>query len=377
MNTDDYVILSNLNNMGKGNFVVNGSSTAQTITGNGLWSMFLVDSADGEARNFELNNVNIANTTYNSKDPDRNGSALHTTGENTTAAVNNAAFTSNISYNGGAVYNDSGKKDLEDGTYAAGSEKIKITGTLFDSNTANQSGGAISNAGTMAVSSSVFKGNSSAQTADFGGGAIDNTGHLVLSGSILAANNSANTAYDGGAIRNSGTLAVLESTKDTFTGNYAAHDGGAIHNSAQITLTDSNFTSNTAGNLGGALYNSSTAVIDAKSQNIYFSGNTDSTGANDIYNTGSLTFKGDYDTTITGGIAGTGTITKTGTGNLALQGNNASNSGTTTIEDGKSSSKRILTLIPTLAAKLSFQKPAQPLARWNSTSRLQCEPKTA
>ena len=335
MNTDDYVILSNLNNMGKGNFVVNGSSTAQTITGNGLWSMFLVDSADGEARNFELNNVNIANTTYNSKDPDRNGSALHTTGENTTAAVNNAAFTSNISYNGGAVYNDSGKKDLEDGTYTAGSEKIKITGTLFDSNTANQSGGAISNAGTMAVSSSVFKGNSSAQTAGSGGGAIDNTGYLVLSGSIFGANNSANTAYDGGAIRNSGTLAVLESTKDTFTGNYAAHDGGAIHNSAQITLTDSNFTSNTAGNLGGALYNSSTAVIDAKSQNIYFSGNTDSTGANDIYNTGSLTFKGDYDTTITGGIAGTGTITKTGTGNLVLQGNNASNSGTTTIEDGK------------------------------------------
>jgi len=66
-----------------------------------------------------------------------------------------------------------------------------------------------------------------------------------------------------------------------------------------MTVTDSIFTSNAAGGFGGAIYNSGTLSLES---NNVFSGNTDSTGANDIYNAGTITVAGGT-TTIGGGIS--------------------------------------------------------------------------
>ena len=113
--TNNYVILSNLGNMGKGNFVVNGESTEttqNTLNGNNLWSMFLIDSTDGDARHFEISDVSVINTT-NVNDAGRNGSAIALIGENSTAKVSNVNFDNNLSTNGGAIFNDAGKANWQ------------------------------------------------------------------------------------------------------------------------------------------------------------------------------------------------------------------------------------------------------------------------
>ena len=113
--------------MGKGDFTVAGQGKDQsTITANHLWSLFEIDSTDGEDRNFKLENVAIKDAVSTS-----DGAAINLKGENSTATVTNVAFESNSSANGGAVSNNAGTAN--------------ITGSDFKSNTATVNGGAINN----------------------------------------------------------------------------------------------------------------------------------------------------------------------------------------------------------------------------------------
>jgi predicted outer membrane repeat protein len=82
------------------------------------------------------------------------------------------------------------------------------------------------------------------------GGAITNNGTLT----VVNCNFTDNYAHNfGGAIHNSqsGTLTVKDST---FTGNDAGN-GGAISNWGTMMLNNNNFTSNNVANFGGAIYN--------------------------------------------------------------------------------------------------------------------------
>ena len=338
--TNNYVILSNLGNMGKGNFVVNGESTEttqNTLNGNNLWSMFLIDSTDGDARHFEISDVSVINTT-NVNDAGRNGSAIALIGENSTAKVSNVNFDNNLSTNGGAIFNDAGKANWQNGTYdetTADNENMIIQGSTFVNNTANASGGAIKNEGILKIGSSVFSANSTGLTAGNGGGSIDNTGLLKVNGSQFLNDGTFVSAYDGGAIRNTGDYGDARINKSIFDKNSVTHDGGAIYNSAEMTISDATFTGNKAGNLGGAIYNSGSLTLDANETDVTFSANTAAGSANDIYTTGDLTVKGGYNTVITGGIAGSGSITKDGTGSLQLKGDNSGFNGTTALNSGK------------------------------------------
>ena len=114
------------------------------------------------------------------------------------------------------------------------------------------------------------------------GGAIYNQGTTTIGKNALFQNNS---ALKGGAIFNQGganpsaTLNTIEGA--IFDGNNAVQEGGAIATRSDIVLDDCSFTNNTA-NVGGAIYSEANIVVNAKNSDVLVSGNTDSTGANDI-----------------------------------------------------------------------------------------------
>lgn len=223
-------------------------------------------------------------------------------------------FTGNYSEsgNGGAISNYTE-------TYADGlNASFTITSSIFDSNHSSYDGGAIYNyfsngstaknaIATFEITGTEFKGNYS----DGGnGGAIDNDVYNVdsdnlnssftISGSTFDSNHS---SLDGGAINNyfsnygasTNSTSTFAITGTEFKGNYSdGGNGGAIYNYYEdngtgntntFTITNSSFTGNQANNgLGGAIYNDGgTLNITANGANTTFSGNTDSTGANDIY----------------------------------------------------------------------------------------------
>ncbi len=81
--------------------------------------------------------------------------------------------------------------------------------TLQNGLAAAANGGALSNSGTVNITSSTLSNN----FASFGGGAVQNSGTLTITGSTFTGNS---TAVAGGAIENEGTLTV---TNSTFSGN--------------------------------------------------------------------------------------------------------------------------------------------------------------
>jgi predicted outer membrane repeat protein len=165
------------------------------------------------------------------------GGAVYSVG---TLTLSSCTFSGNTaSMTGGAVY--------ENTTYGT-----TVTNCTFSSNTATSSwGGAIYNGGALTVTGSAFTANS-AYTA---GGAImtDLNSTTTLTGCTFSTNSATSTAYDnsGGAISNNGTMALATST---LNGNTA--DGGAgISNFGPLTVTSCTFSGNSATlRSGGAIY---------------------------------------------------------------------------------------------------------------------------
>ncbi len=160
-------------------------------------------------------------------------------------------------------------------------------------------GGAIYNHGTLTVSASAFRGNSSPAATGTSGGAINNSGTLAVTASTFTGN----TAQEGGGIFNQKTATISTSTftgnkatiygggallnaagtealnGDTFSGN-TGPGGGAIDNDAALRISDSTFYGNAGGsNGGGAVENFGTTTITSST----FSGNSSPYGA-DLYN---------------------------------------------------------------------------------------------
>ncbi len=185
----------------------------------------------------------------------------------------------------------------------SGSEE-PVSGTFENLTADGENGGAIYNSkGTVASIDGTFNSNSAKD-----GGAIYNGNNGVitsLTGTFIG-----NTASNrGGAIYNSGS-STIDKISGTFSGN-SADKGGAISNAGTttgktITISDSTFTGNTAKTDGGAIHNMASAQIKFTGNNV-FSGNTNASGLNDIYNNGNVEVNGHL--TLDGGISGTGTTT--------------------------------------------------------------------
>ena len=245
-------------------------------------------------------------------------------------------YTNGASAQGGAIGNDNGN-----GT-------INITNSIFNNNFTNGSavsyGGAISNGNnaTVNISNTLFNNNyglASDRSAYLYGGSIYNTGNLNIDNCYFSNNHligDTDSFSYGGAIHNNLNLSVKNSI---FENNYINSDidssGGAIYNylNGNAIIENSTFRNNyldAQNSRGGAIGNE--GILTIINSNFY--NNSDTNGANDIYNQNTLNFAGSGTTNILSGIRGNGTINKYGSGILNLGGNNSNYTGSFNIEEG-------------------------------------------
>lgn len=133
----------------------------------------------------------------------------------------------------------------EGAVYSTGA--LTVTDAIFEDNNSPGLGGAIFADGTVAVASSVFRGNS----ADLGG-AIFGYGSVTIQSSTF----DDNSAYLGGAVLGYGTAVTVQSS--TFDDN-STTVGGAAVNGSGVTVRNSTFVGNTGGS-GALSMNSGTVV---------------------------------------------------------------------------------------------------------------------
>lgn len=256
------------------------------------------------------------------------GNAVSTTIKNSTFTNNSTDTSDRYNNNGGAiyVYGTSGQ---------VGNNTLNISGSLFESNHTNKTGGAI---GVNNLGPSDFK--------------------IEINDTTFTNNNS--TGY-GGAIdvTTGGTGNVtLNLDNATFNGNKSESDGGAIaYEKGNITsnISNSTFTNNTANN-GGAIYN---GIKNLTISNTIFDGNKTNDGGKGgaIYNAGNISlsqteFKQSSDTiymandsaahfisgtnTLNGSISSENATSKiTNKGTLILKADNSGYTGTYTQESGQ------------------------------------------
>lgn len=152
----------------------------------------------------------------------------------------------------------------------------------------------------------------------------DNVQELVISRGIMAA--------ETGKYRKLTNNATVTLNNLSMNGNYAKESGAAIYNKAfpdgyskgTVNINNVEFAENVSTVNGGAIYNAANSKINFAGTNT-FTGNTDSTGANDIHNLGIVTVASGT-TTIDGGITGDGT--------LAIAQGATLNIGTASVEQG-------------------------------------------
>ncbi len=185
----------------------------------------------------------------------------------------------------------------------------QVSNSLFHSNVASISGGAIANSGTVLVSTSAFSNNS----ASAHGGAFENYGISDVRATTFSQNNA---GINGGGID---STVVLTLTNSAFVNNTAGYRGGGINNYlGKLTIVMSNFISNTANAYGGGVTNDGgTTTIQTTS----FTGNHALDFGGGVRNSGVLTMNND---TISGNIADHNGGAMENSGTLALTNNTLS-----------------------------------------------------
>lgn len=171
------------------------------------------------------------------------------------------------------------------GAFISNSGTANIVNSVFKGNATNWNAGVIYNApsASLYITDSTFLKNSANN-----GAAISSSGTIVsIYNSLFGSDDSTlgNTATSfGGAIRNDTNMYIYNSI---FKNNSAGWGGGAISNNSNLIITNSIFNNNKvtiASYHGGAIYAASgTLKLIADGGDTTFTGNTDSTGANDIY----------------------------------------------------------------------------------------------
>ncbi|MBI1325663.1 hypothetical protein GC170_21065 [bacterium] len=206
---------------------------------------------------------------------------------------------------------------------------LNISGGVVSGNYAQNTGGAIYNAGTTTITGGTISGNRASNVA----GGLDNRGTMTITGSTLSGN--VVTAWAGGALFNEGNLTIRSSQ---ITSNRAI-EGGGIFNSGpgQLTAEDITFSGNT-GLTGGGIFNRAKATVTGStfqnnSSTSYSGGAVFNTGAGD-FAVSTSTFRNNSSAYEGGGISSeAGNITilaSTFVGNSAQSGGAIANRGTLT-----------------------------------------------
>jgi fibronectin-binding autotransporter adhesin len=179
---------------------------------------------------------------------------------NSTLAISDTLVRVNHGSTGGGIYNDGGTLTINNGsvsinTASSGNgggiangpfSRLTISGTAFESNTAN---GAINEARGGAIHSLSIH-DVEISNGQFAGNQARNGGALWIDSTVVVGHSSFddNTAVnDGGAVN----ADVLLATSSRFSGNTAGIAGGAISTKVQTTLQDSLVNNNTAAVGGG------------------------------------------------------------------------------------------------------------------------------
>lgn len=181
-----------------------------TIDGQGLYSIFVIDSP----------------------------------GDNSALTITDLRLIRGLAHpwNGGAVN-------------AATGDSLSLTGMVLENNSAATSGGAVycNDCGTLSMSHCRLSGNTATYLGGgvFAQGAIINVDHSVFEGNVGLADFNGG----GGMTVLSGTGSITDSV---FEGNEAADGGGGLYfdgvTDGTLSIRDSRFTGNVAGDAGGGLY---------------------------------------------------------------------------------------------------------------------------
>lgn len=283
-----------------------------------------------------LDNVTFNNNTAKTKNAVGGGAMalVATNGNAVSTTIKNSTFTNNSTESNPVYENNGGAIYVYGTSKLVGNNTLNISGSRFESNHTNKTGGAI---GVNNLGPSDFK--------------------IEINDTTFTKNNS--TGY-GGAIdvTTGGTGNVtIKLDNATFDSNKSGSDGGAIaYEKGNITsnISNSTFTNNTANN-GGAIYN---GIKNLTISNTIFDGNKTNDGGKGgaIYNAGNISlsqteFKQSSDTiymandstadfsgtnTLNGSISSENATSKIkNKGTLILNADNSGYTGTYTQESGQ------------------------------------------
>lgn len=233
-----------------------------------------------------------------------------------TVAVTNSTVSNNMASNGGGIR----------GRYGAA---LSITNSTISNNTAGSNGGGLylSEVSEAIITNSRITGN----TGNAGGGikTASNSGDLTITDSLL----SDNFANDrGGAVYAQASLSISNST---ISDNDANSDGGGVFGRDVFEISYSTIRDNTSGRDGGGIYNDGDLTLS----NSTVSGNDAIEDGGGLYN-GSADSSTITNSTFSGNTAteGGGLYAEFGTGNLTVSNstfiaNSATNGGGMAIRD--------------------------------------------
>jgi hypothetical protein len=190
--------------------------------------------------------------------------------------------------------------------------KVSLANLTIRNGFAN-SGGGISNTGTLAISHSIVSGNVAyGLIAGGAGGGIDNLGTLTINSSTVTGNTSKGQDIHtgrGGGIVNWGKLTVNQSTLSSNTSNSAGGGGGGIYNYGSAVIINSTLSSNgTSGTSGGGIFNNPAGNLTISNSTL---ANNFAGSGGGIFGTATASLKNSIVANNSGGDCG-GTLTSNG-----------------------------------------------------------------
>ncbi len=257
-----------------------------------------------------------------------NGNAVSTTIKNSTFTNNSTESNPVYENNGGAIY-------VYGTSGLVGDNTLKISGSLFESNHTNKTGGAIgvNNLGPSDFKIEIHDTTFTKNNSTGYGGAIDvttgGTGNVTINLDHATFNSNESSESDGGAIAYEKGNITSNIINSTFTNN-TANNGGAIYNGIKNleisnTIFDGNKTND--GGKGGAIYNAGNISLSQTE----FKQSTDT-----IYMANDSTADFSATNTLNGSISSENATSKiTNKGILILNADNSGYTGTYTQESGQ------------------------------------------
>lgn len=190
--------------------------------------------------------------------------------------------------------------------------KVSLANLTIRNGFAN-SGGGISNTGTLAISHSVVSGNVAyGLLAGGAGGGIDNLGTLTINSSTVTRNTSKGQDIHtgrGGGIVNWGKITMNQSTLSSNTSNSAGGGGGGIYNYGSAVIINSTLSSNgTSGTAGGGIFNNPAGNLTISNSTL---ANNFAGSGGGIFGTATATLQNSIVANNSGGDCG-GTLTSDG-----------------------------------------------------------------